>query len=72
MALELSGADHDALDNLLGRVLDLQAANRVSREASVSLLAHILTAAAIDNAGEVQSWLHIPRVVEEWEKRANA
>lgn len=56
MAISLSNADHNSMDHFLGFVLDAYARNDVSKSEAISVLAHVTTAAAIDNDGEVRAW----------------
>jgi len=66
MAINLSDKDHDKLDELLGQVLEWHNAGDVTKSAAIGAIAHIIAAAAQDNEGEVQSWLHNPGVLNRW------
>lgn len=65
MAIDLSDADHDAMDGFLEFVLDAYAKGAVSRTSAVGALAHVLTAAAKDNNSEVLAWFK-PAQYERW------
>lgn len=67
MAIKLTEANHNAMDEFLGFVLDAYKEGRVSRLNAVGALAHVLTAAAIDNDGEVVAWFRKEQY-ERWEK----
>lgn len=68
MSLKLTEADHRGLDKMLGTILDAFKNGDVSRSAAIGALAHVFTAAAIDNEGEVDSWLNKPEIIENWKK----
>jgi hypothetical protein len=65
MAIKLSDVDHDHLTVLVNTILDAFAARQVSRLEAMSALAHVITAAAIGNEGELRGWLE-PRTVSTW------
>ena len=56
MAINLSAEDHLAMDGFLGSVLDAFAAGDVSRKEAVTVLAHIITEAAIGNEQVANLW----------------
>jgi hypothetical protein len=70
MVIKLTNMDQGKLDEFLGSILDWYASGDVSKSAAIGALAHVFTAAAVDNASEVQSWLHKPVVLEEWKRNA--
>jgi hypothetical protein len=61
----LSDADHDRLTTLIYAILDAASARQVSRMEAMAALAHVITAAAIGNEGEVRGWLE-PQTVSAW------
>lgn len=71
MAIELTEADHNAMDAFLEFVLDAYAEGEVSRSSAVAALAHVLTAAARDNHGEVLAWFK-PDQYESWVKEVKS
>ncbi|MBW9072404.1 hypothetical protein [Agrobacterium deltaense] len=66
MAITLKEKDHNKLDAFLGEVLDLYKSDEISKLEAIGAIAHVFTAAAKDNATEVNSWLHDPDVVKRW------
>jgi hypothetical protein len=68
LAIKLSNADHKKLDALLKGILDAHASGEATQSEAISALAHVFTAAAIDNEGEVRSWLERPGVLAQWKK----
>lgn len=72
MPIKLSNADHKKLDAFLGQILDWHSAGAVTKDQAIAALAHVFTAAAIDNAGEVHSWLDKPEVLRTWKSDADA
>lgn len=66
MTIALTDKDHNKLDELLGQILDWHKAGDVSKNSAIGVIAHILAAAAQDNEGEVQSWLHQANVLKRW------
>jgi hypothetical protein len=66
MAIDLTEKDHNRLDAMLGQILDWYKVGEVSRNAAIGAIAHVFAAAAKDNAGEVQSWLHDADVLRRW------
>lgn len=56
MAIKLTDTDHKNMDGFLEFVLDAYADGRVKKLSAIGVLAHVLTAAAIDNEGEVKAW----------------
>jgi hypothetical protein len=59
MAFHPNSADHKALDKFLALVLDVYKAGRADRDRCVGILAHVMTAAAIDNAGEFKAHIRL-------------
>lgn len=55
MAISLMDTHHAQLDVFLGFVLDAYKNDEANCSEAVGALAHVLTAAAIDNEGEVQA-----------------
>lgn len=70
MAIDLSEADHNDMDSFLEFVLDAYANKEVSRLSAVAALAHVLTAAAKDNQGEVLAWFK-PAQYQRWAREVN-
>jgi hypothetical protein len=66
MAINLSTKDHAKLDQLIKQVLDWHKNGSISDSQALGVIAHVFTAAAIDNEGEVHSWLHDPEVLKRW------
>lgn len=60
MAFEPTNADQEALDNFLGAMLDAYKAGRADRLRVIGILAHAMTAAAIDNQGEFEKYIRLP------------
>jgi hypothetical protein len=57
LSFNLSNKDHRRLDEMLGAIIDAHTNGEVSRSEAIGALAHVFTAAMIDNEGEVLSWL---------------
>ncbi|MQX37891.1 hypothetical protein [Roseospira navarrensis] len=68
MAIELNETDHKGLDNFLSQVLDWHASGEIDKLSAVGVIAHVFTAAAIDNEGEVKGWLNKPEVLLNWKR----
>jgi hypothetical protein len=62
MTIELTENDHHRLDEIIDTILTAFAENEVSLSHARSAFAHLITAAAIGNEGEVRSWLTPERV----------
>jgi hypothetical protein len=71
MAIKLTDQDHKAMDEFLGFVLDAYASGEVTRLQAIATLAHVLTAAAIDNHSEVLAWFNQEQY-ERWKEDAKA
>ena len=56
MAINLSAEDHLAMDGFLGFVLDSFAAGDVSRKEAVTVIAQIITQAAVGNDQVANLW----------------
>jgi cell division inhibitor SulA len=67
MPIQLSSADHRKLDALLNAVLEAHAGGEITVDQARSALAHVFTAAATGNEGEVRTWLK-PETREEWRR----
>jgi hypothetical protein len=67
--IELSDEDHDQLTALIYTILDAVAGRQITRADAMSALAHVITAAAIDNESEVRGWLVEPDTVAGWIRR---
>ncbi len=67
MSIDLKTADHRNLDKFLDAVLDHYKNGEVSQSQAREALAQVFTAAAIDNGGEVKSWLD-PQRVKDWKQ----
>lgn len=68
MAIKLTKKDHRGLDTLLDAVLTMYAKGEVSLGEARGVLAHVFTAAAIDNENEVNGWLNRPEVLADWKQ----
>lgn len=68
MSFDLSNKNHKNLDALLSKILDWHKEGAITKNEAIGVLAHILTAAAIDNESEVISWLEKPEVLERWKE----
>ncbi|RWH69725.1 hypothetical protein [Mesorhizobium sp.] len=66
MAFNLSNAQHNKLDALLGDLLDSYKSGEFTKAQVVGALAHVFTAGVIDNEGEVKAWLEKPEVLQRW------
>lgn len=62
MTIELTENDHRWLGEIIDTILTAFAENEVSLSHARSAFAHLITAAAIGNEGEVRSWLTPERV----------
>lgn len=60
MSFKPGQADHAALDQFLEIVLDAYKAGRADRSSCVGAIAHVVTAAAIDNELEFKSYIRLP------------
>lgn len=67
MAINLTNEDHNAMDGFLEFVLEAYKDGRVTKLNAVGALAHVLTAAAKDNDGEVMAWFRKEQY-ERWEQ----
>lgn len=54
----LSDKDHDAMDSMLGNVLDAYKNGNLSKQAAISGLAHVMAALDIRNTGEAVAWFN--------------
>ncbi len=72
MAIKLSEKDQRQLDKLLKTILTWHADGDVTTQEAIGALAHVFTAAAIDNGGEVDSWLNKPGTLANWKGIADA
>jgi hypothetical protein len=52
----LNDGDHENMDAFLGHVLDDHKAGKITKEAAVGALAHVMTALDQDNYDEARSW----------------
>jgi hypothetical protein len=59
MSFDPTFDDLDAMDAFLERVLDAYKRGRIDRKAAVSVLAHVIIAAAIDNEREFKSFIRL-------------
>ncbi|MCP3399193.1 hypothetical protein [Bradyrhizobium sp. CCGB20] len=59
MAFEPTKADHAALDQFLETVFDAYKAGRADRNSCVGAIAHVMTAAAIDNEAEFKNYIRL-------------
>jgi hypothetical protein len=59
MAFEPTKADQEALDKFLGAMLDAYRAGRADRLRVIGVLAHAITAAALDNQGEFEKYIRL-------------
>jgi hypothetical protein len=71
MAFILSQSDRERLDDMLDFFLGSCAKGEVSIASARSALAQILTAAVIDNEGEVLAWLR-PEQLVQWKEDNHA
>ncbi len=62
MAIKLSTADQERLNQTIDDILAAVVMTEVSSLQAREAIAHVLTAAAIDNENEVQDWLDPDRV----------
>ena len=65
MPIKLSSKDQKSLDAMLDTLLAAHAAGEVTAAEVRGALAHVITAAAIQNEGEVRGWLK-PETVARW------
>jgi len=72
VGIKISDAQQKQLDALLGELLDAHASGQFTNAEVVGVIAHILTAAAIDNGDEVKSWLEDPAVIKRWKDDTRA
>lgn len=68
MAINLTESDHRDMDGFLGFVLDAYAQGEANQSQAIAALAHVMTAAAIDNHGEVLAWFR-PEQYRSWLER---
>jgi len=59
MAFQPNNQDHAALDRFLALVLDVYKDGRAERDKLVGIIAHVMTAAAIDNAEEFRAQIRL-------------
>ncbi len=71
LAINISDKQHKRLEETLGEIAEAYKNGSVSRAALVGALAQIISAAMIDNKGEVESWL-TPETLETWKEDAVA
>ncbi|MGL9618294.1 hypothetical protein QRQ56_09855 [Bradyrhizobium sp. U531] len=60
MAFQPTKTDHAALDQFLETVLDAYKTGYSDRNSCVGAIAHVMTAAAIDNEKEFKSYIRLP------------
>lgn len=60
MSFHPTKADHAALDQFLETVLDAYKTGHADRDSCVGAIAHVTTAAAIDNEAEFKSYIRLP------------
>lgn len=65
MPIDLSVADHRRLTTMIYAILDAITGRMVSREEAMAAFAHVITAGAIGNEGELRGWLK-PETVARW------
>lgn len=65
MTIKLSEKDHRALDAMIDGILKSHKDGEVSHLAARGALAHVITAAAIGNEGELRGWLK-PATLDSW------
>lgn len=68
MAIKLSEKDHRAMNVTLDAILLLHSEGKVTLGEARGALAHVVTAAAIGNEGQLRGWLK-PETVAEWKRR---
>jgi hypothetical protein len=61
MGFRPSEVDQNALDAFLETILDAYEEGTVERRSAVGLIAHAMTAAAIDNKGEFEKFIRLPK-----------
>ena len=66
MAIKLSGADHEAMNVMIDRIMAAHSSGKASVGEARDAIAHVITAAAIGNEGELRGWLR-PETVDDWE-----
>lgn len=71
MAIELKKSDHRNLDQMLDAVLQAHKDNKVSLAQAREAIAHVFTAAALDNRAEIDTWLD-PEQIARWIKECHA
>ncbi|MET4242748.1 hypothetical protein [Bradyrhizobium sp. RT10b] len=59
MSFQPTKADQAALDQFLETVLDAYKAGRADRNSCVGAIAHVMTAAAIDNETEFKNYIRL-------------
>lgn len=68
--MKLNRTEYKQMDELLGKFLNSYQAGEVSKFSVIGALVHVMTAAAIDNEGELRSWLKEPDVFQQWKQTA--
>ena len=63
--IDLNDDDHRHLTTMIYAILDAITGRMVSREEAMAAFAHVITAAAIGNEGELRGWLK-PETVARW------
>ncbi|PDS45761.1 hypothetical protein CO662_36785 [Rhizobium anhuiense] len=66
MAFNINSTQHRQLNTLLGELLDLYKESEFTKGEVIGALAHLFTAAALDNDGEVKAWIERPDVLQRW------
>jgi hypothetical protein len=61
MSFKPDQADHAALDQFLETVLDAYKTGEADRDSCVGAVAHVTTAAAIDNEPEFKNYIRLPK-----------
>lgn len=69
--MKLTPNNHKQMESLIGKILDAQKDGTVSRDCAIGALAHIIAAAANDEADEVLGWLTKPDTFENWFRTAS-
>ena len=62
----LNEKDNDALDELLGAMLDAYRDGKAGRDSTVGTIGLIVRAAAKDDIGTVRKWLHDAATLSDW------
>lgn len=67
----LTAADHKGMENLINAALDGYKNGTLSRDSTMSALAHVIAAIDIGNYSEARNWFQNPSLLDENERNTH-